>query len=79
MRKRATVEEMNKPMQMDGITIWAGDLIFADREGVVVIPKVVEEQVIEKALQHASNEKRLLVDIAQNINVDELTKKYGFF
>ena len=79
VRKRATVDGMNKPIQMDGITIWAGDLIFADREGVVVIPKVVEEQVIEKALQHASNEKRLLVDIAQNINVDELTKKYGFF
>lgn len=79
VRKRATVDSMNKPIQIQDIAIMAGDLIFADREGVVVIPKVLEEQVIAKALQHASNEKKLLVDIAQNINVDELTQKYGFF
>lgn len=70
---------MNKPIVLEGIAISAGDLIFADREGVVVIPKKVEDLLIEKALMHASNEKKLLVDIAQNINVDELTKKYGFF
>lgn len=79
VRKRATVDSVNKPIVLEGIAISAGDLIFADREGAVVIPKKVEDLLIEKALMHASNEKKLLVDIAQNINVDELTKKYGFF
>ncbi|MCH7339010.1 RraA family protein [Acinetobacter higginsii] len=79
VRKRATVESMNQPIHIEGVDIAAGDLIFGDKEGVVVIPKQYEHQVLNIALQHASNEKKLLVDIAQGINVNELTLKYGFF
>lgn len=79
VRKRATVESVNQPICIECVQIAAGDLVFGDKEGVVVIPKQYEQQVLNMALQHASNEKRLLVDIAQGIEIDELTKKYGFF
>ncbi len=79
VRKRATTDTINQPITIEGVHIVAGDLIFGDKEGVVVVPRQYEEQVLEMALQHASNEKRLLVDIAQGIAVDELTQKYGFF
>lgn len=79
VRKRATVESMNQPIHIEGVDIAAGDLIFGDKEGIVVIPKQYEDQVLNIALQHASNEKKLLVDIAQGIHVNELTRKYGFF
>jgi regulator of RNase E activity RraA/molybdopterin-guanine dinucleotide biosynthesis protein A len=79
VRKRATLESMNRPITVQGIRICPGDLIFADREGVVVVPRRVEREVIDTALRNAGNEKHLLIDIAQGIGVDELTSKYGFF
>ncbi|MBK1690094.1 RraA family protein [Rubrivivax gelatinosus] len=79
VRKRATLDSINRPISMQGITVHPGDLVFADSEGVVVIPRQVEKQVVATALSNASNEKRLLIDIAQGIEVDALTEKYGFF
>lgn len=79
VRKRATLDSINRPITVQGIRICPGDLIFADREGVVVVPRRVEREVIETALRNAGNEKHLLIDIAQGIGVDELTSKYGFF
>lgn len=79
VRKRATVESMNQPIMFFGVSVYPNDLIFADKEGVVIIPQAIESSLITQALASAANEKRLLVDIAQGISVDELTDKYGFF
>ncbi|MCU0949685.1 MAG: NTP transferase domain-containing protein [Burkholderiaceae bacterium] len=79
VRKRATLDAVNRPISLQGIRIVPGDLIFADREGVVVVPRRVEREVIATALRAAGNEKRLQIDIAQGIDVDQLTEKYGFF
>lgn len=79
VRKRATLESINRPISLQGVKIHPGDLVFADSEGVVVVPRRVEREVIDAALNNAGNEKHLLIDIAQGIDVDALTKKYGFF
>ena len=79
VRKRATLDTINRPITLQGVAVHPGDLVFADSEGVVVIPRRVEREVIAAALSHAGNEKHLLIDIAQGIQVDELTSKYGFF
>ncbi len=79
VRKRATTDSINRPITVQGIRICPGDLIFADREGVVVVPRRVEREVIQTALRNAGNEKHLQIDIAQGIEVDALTSKYGFF
>jgi regulator of RNase E activity RraA/CMP-N-acetylneuraminic acid synthetase len=79
VRKRATTESINRPITVQGIRVAPGDLIFADREGVVVVPRRVEREVIQTALRNAGNEKHLQIDIAQGIDVDALTSKYGFF
>lgn len=79
VRKRATLDTIDRPITVQGVRIGPGDLVFADREGVVVIPRRVEREVIATALHNAGNEKHLLIDIAQGIDVDSLTSKYGFF
>jgi regulator of RNase E activity RraA/CMP-N-acetylneuraminic acid synthetase len=79
VRKRATTDAINRPISIQGIEIRPGDLVFADREGVVVVPRRVEAQVVAQALANAGNEKHLQIDIAQGIDVDRLTQKYGFF
>jgi regulator of RNase E activity RraA/CMP-N-acetylneuraminic acid synthetase len=79
VRKRATVAHMNKKIQLDGVSISPGDLVFGDAEGVVVIPSQIEKQVLDEVYRRISNEKRILVDISLGVGVDSLVSDYGFF
>ena len=79
VRKRATVDTMNKPIQIEGVEVRPEDLVFGDREGIVVIPRAVEKQVIELAFASASNEKKILIDISVGADMSTLTRDYGFF
>jgi regulator of RNase E activity RraA/CMP-N-acetylneuraminic acid synthetase len=79
VRKRATTESINKTIFLNGIEVRPHTLIFADTEGVVVIPPRIEKQIIEAIFKAAANEKRILVDISTGADVDHLTSAYGFF
>lgn len=41
--------ELNVPVQCGGVTVMPGDLILADDDGVIVIPKALAEEVAEHA------------------------------
>ena len=79
VRKRATMESYNKTIEISGVKIAPNDLIFGDNDGIIVIPKMFEDKVIKRAFEVIKNEKNILVDIANGLDVDQLTKKYGFF
>jgi len=79
VRGRATTESVNKPISIAGVTIKAGDLIFADSEGIVVIPKNLESQVLGIAFNIIKKESSVLLDIANGISVDELVNRNGTF
>lgn len=79
VRKRATTDYFNKKISLGGVDVEPESLIFADSEGIIVIPKVIEKQVIQDVYSRAENEKNILTDIAEGVDVDTLTKNYGFF
>lgn len=79
VRKRATMESINKKIRVHGVTVCAGDLIFGDADGLVVIPKRIERDVMEEIYKRASNERRILIDISIGASVDSLVTNYGFF
>lgn len=79
VRKRATVESFNKPIQLNGIRICPGDLIFADTNGVVVIPKKLENEVILKAIDIVRLEKNILGKILDNSSAVEIYNELGEF
>lgn len=78
-RKRGIVTSKNKTVIIDGISIHKDDLIFGDRDGIVVIPRKFEHQVIETAFQKLQNEKLILIDVAKGVHTSELITKYGMF
>ena len=78
-RRRGIMTSKNRPVVIDGITIQKDDLVFADRDGIVVIPKAVEREVIERALRAMTDERKILIDIAQGADTTTLVQKYGFF
>ncbi len=79
VRTRAVLDALNVPVVIEDVEVLPGDLLFADSEGVVVVPRRAEVAVLESALQRSIGEKRLLVDIAHGLEVDQLTGRHGFF
>ncbi len=74
---RTQVADYRCDIEIDGVWIKPGDLIFGDLDGVLVIPKVVEEQVIVKALKKARSEKLVRKEIDNGMSSTEAFLKYG--
>lgn len=79
IRDRGTLESFNKPIDIYGVTINPGQLIFIDDEGLVVIPKDMEKEVIQLSLKKASNENSIVEGIIDGLENSDLTKKFGDF
>ena len=75
----ATIDYFNKPISIQGVKITPGDLIFGDINGIVVIPKKIEEEVILKALKTASVEKNVLKKILSNEDAKKIYEEEGEF
>jgi regulator of RNase E activity RraA len=57
--QRGKVIDWRTPVEVGGVRVAPGDLIFADLEGVLVIPRAAESEAIEAALEKASAENRV--------------------
>ena len=64
-------------MEIGGVWIKPGDLVFGDVDGVVVIPRHLETEVIERALEKARGEKLVRADIEAGCSSTEAFRKYG--
>jgi regulator of RNase E activity RraA len=56
-QNRQRVIDVDVPVEIDGVTFSPGDLVFADLDGVVVVPRAIEEKAIRAAWDkvHAEN------------------------
>ncbi len=74
---RTQVADYRCDIEIDGVWIRPGDLIFADLDGVVIIPKELEEEVVLKALEKARAEKLVRKEIENGMSSTAAFKKYG--
>jgi 4-hydroxy-4-methyl-2-oxoglutarate aldolase len=65
------------PVEMCGVTVNPGDLIVADIDGVVVVPKDVAEKAVENALDVVSRESRTRDELRKGAGLYDVFKKYG--
>ena len=79
VKNRATTESINDKINIDNVTIYPGDLIFADDEGAAVIPKPIESKLIKEVLKKCMFEKEILLNIASGNDISTLIKKFGSF
>lgn len=74
---RTQVIDYRCDVEIAGVLIHAGDLIFADEDGVVIIPKEIEHEVIFKALEKVRGEKTFIEAIKHGMTSTEAFAKYG--
>lgn len=74
---RTKVEDYRCPLEIGQVWINPGDLVFADMDGILIIPQKVEAEVIEKAIEKASKEKVFRIEIENGMSCTDAFKKYG--
>jgi regulator of RNase E activity RraA len=56
-RGRGRVVDFRVPLEVNGVKIQPGDIVFGDVDGVVVVPKELESIVVTQALEQVQKEK----------------------
>ncbi len=74
---RAAVTDYRVPIEIDGVHLEPGDLLFGDRDGVVVVPADLEDEVLEGALEKASGENLVRQAIEGGMSSTEAFRTYG--
>ncbi len=79
VRRRAVLDYINKPINLNGVKIHPQDLIFIDDCSMGVIYKEHEEEIINTIFNKFLNEKGIVEDVLSNKNINEIIKQRGTF
>jgi len=79
IKYEGTTVSFNKPVTVGGVTARNDDVVFADPEGVLVIPAEHWASVLEQALVTVTNESHIRHGLLQGKPVDEIIASFGFF
>ena len=67
----------NVPVECDGVTVSAGDIIAADSDGVVVVPRDKAAEVLATAQEMDFKEHWMYAYIEKLKSIEEAVKKFG--
>ncbi len=74
---RGKVLDWCVPIEMDGVRVNPGDIIYGDLDGVLVIPQEVEVAAFEGAVEKARGENEVLKALQNGMTTVEAFKKFG--
>lgn len=74
---RGKVVDYRVPVEINGVRIAPGDIVFGDLDGVLVIPKHAEEEAIRKALEKSSTENKVRDAIQGGMSTVDAFKTFG--
>lgn len=74
---RGIVTEYRVPVTIGGVSVAPGDLVVGDADGVLVVPRDVEDEVLERGLAKAETENVVLHAIRSGMSSTEAFARYG--
>ncbi len=74
---RGKVMAVDVPVEVAGARVSPGDLVFGDADGVVVVPRAVEEQVLAAALAKVAGENATRAALARGEKLADVFKRHG--
>ena len=76
---RWEIKEWMVPITIGETIIHPGDFVFGDADGVVIIPKALTIEVLQKTEEIVQRENEMRAELAKGITVSEVYRRYGKF
>lgn len=76
---RCLITHYQIPILIRGVVIKPGDVILGDIDGVVVVPRDIAYDVLIRAEEIRSNEKKIFGWVAEGQTLHQITEKGGYF
>ena len=74
---RSTVVSYGEPVEVGGVLVHAGEIVIADVDGIVVIPREIEEDAIAAARHKASEENHMRDYLAAGHSLRSAYDEFG--
>ena len=74
---RGKVVDYGVAVEIGGIRVRPGDILFGDRDGVLVIPREAEEEAIRLAFEKAATENEVRLAIEAGMGAAEAFERFG--
>lgn len=79
IKLEGTLRAMNRPIEIGGVPVCNDDVVFADEDGVIVVPRAEWRDVEAAAWDVMGNEARIRLYAAQGRDVSEILAECGAF
>lgn len=76
-RVRGKVIAHHVPLEIGGARVRPGDIIFGDIDGVLVVPREIEAEVMSEALERSRKERRAKDELAKGRLSADVFREYG--
>lgn len=76
-RGRGRMVQRDVPVEVGGVPVRSGDIVFADADGVVVIPREIEDDILTRALQRVTAERHTSEELRNGLLLQHVYAKYG--
>jgi regulator of RNase E activity RraA len=73
---RGTVISIGRPVEVSGVVVHPGDLVFAEVDGVVIIPQDVAEETMSRAFDKVAKEDGAREDLRRGHLLSEVWSRY---
>lgn len=74
---RGKVIEVDVPVECGGVHVVSGDLVFGDADGLVVVPRAVEAEVLALADKKVSGESKTLEELKAGQSLADVFARHG--
>jgi len=76
---RCLITHYQIPIKIGDVTIKPGDIIMGDIDGVLVVPRDIAYDVLQRAEEIKENEKKIFGWVHEGQSIQEITDKGGYF
>ena len=73
------MQRMNKPIEIGGVPVCNDDVVFADEDGVVVVPRSRWSAVEARAWEVLESEAQIRLNAARGLDTSEILNRFGTF
>jgi 4-hydroxy-4-methyl-2-oxoglutarate aldolase len=77
-KDRVEVSDVGRPVSVGGVQVGQGDLLLGDADGVVAVPRDVEDQTLEICAGIAAREDAIVADVLAGTSLAEARRRHGY-